>query len=118
MESRFSRYAAIERACRTGDREARLTSAIEQSLAAMAEECSLSSRPALSRYLMEETRAFMRALAARLSEMTPESVHHKAHGKTLVHTHLSVFSRENYEHIYPSLTLIAGIMTGFLFMFA
>ena len=118
VENRFSRYAAIERACRTGDWEARLTSAIDESLAAMAEECSLSSRPALSGYLMEETRAFMRALAARLSEMTPESVHHKAHGKTLVHTHLSVFSRENYEHIYPSLTLIAGIMTGFLFMFA
>ena len=50
--------------------------------------------------------------------MTPESVHHKAHRKTLVHTHHSVFSRENYEQIYPSLTLIAGIMTGFLFMFA
>lgn len=50
--------------------------------------------------------------------MTPESVHHKAHGKTLVHTHHSVFSHENYEHIYPSLTLIAGIMTGFLLMFA
>ena len=118
VESCFSRYAAIERACCTGEREARLTSAIEQSLAAMAEESFFSSRPALIGYLMEETRAFMRALSARLSEMTPESVHHKAHGKTLVHTHHSVFSRENYEHIYPSLTLIAGIMTGFLFMFA
>lgn len=84
----------------------------------MAKEINFVPNPSLLRHLMEETRAFMRALTLRLSEMTPESVHHKAHGKTLVHTHHSVFSRENYEHIYPSLTLIAGIMTGFLIMFA
>lgn len=118
VENQFARYAAIEKNCSTGEREERLASAIEQSLTAMAEEIPFSSLPVLSGYLMRETRAFMRALSTRLTEMTPESVHHKAHGKTLVHTHHSVFSRENYEHIYPSLTLIAGIMTGFLFMFA
>ena len=118
VETMFQRYAAIEKACVTGDREARLTSSIESSLLAMAKEINFVPNPSLLRHLMEETRAFMRALSLRLSEMTPESVHHKAHGKTLVHTHHSVFSRENYEHIYPSLTLIAGIMTGFLFMFA
>ncbi len=117
VKGMFACYEEIDRAASRME-ESRLTLSIEASLARMAEEVAAPLTPSMVNYLTAETKSFMAALHQRLSQMTPERIHQKAHKKTVLHTQGSVFSQENYERLYPSFTLAATMAAGFLFMFA
>lgn len=107
-----STYASLE-----NKKEARHLS-IEASLQYMADSMDLTLSPALISFLQKETLAYMRALSERLAHITPEGVHERAHQKTLLHTHSSIFTQETYDRLYPSFTLLASMTAGLLFMFA
>ena len=107
-----STYAALE-----DKQEARLLS-IQASLQSIASAMDFPLSPALIAFLQKETQAYLEALSERLSRITPEGVHERAHKKTLLHTHSSIFTQETYDHLYPSFTLLASMAAGLLFMFA
>ncbi len=118
VEAMFASYKEIDTAATREGASDRLTVSIANSLSLMAKEVSVPLSPSMILYLTEETKAFMDALRRRLSALTPEKLHQKAHKKTVLHTYGSVFSRETYEHLYPSFTVAATMAAGFLFMFA
>ena len=107
-----SNYAKLE-----NKKEARRLS-IEASLKYMADSIGFTLSPAFIAFLQKETLAYMTALSERLTRITPEGVHERAHKKTLLHTHSSIFTQETYDHLYPSFTLLASMAAGLLFMFA
>ncbi len=118
VEAMFAAYKEIDSAAARDGAGDRLTVSIENSLSRMAGKVSAPLSPSMILYLTEETKAFMNALRRRLSTLTPEKLHQKAHKKTVLHTYGSVFSRETYDHLYPSFTVAATMAAGFLFMFA
>ena len=119
VTTQFETFRAIESTymAMENKEEARLLS-IEASLQSMADAMDLSLSPALISFLQKETLAYLAALSERLSRITPEGVHERAHKKTLLHTHSSIFTQETYDHLYPSFTLLASMAAGLLFMFA
>ncbi len=119
VDAAFSLYRKLENAETSCEnkKEGRLLS-ITASLSHIATSIDFHLTPALTAFLQKETLAYMEALSQRLAHITPEGVHERAHHKTLLHTHSSIFSQETYDHLYPSFTLLASMAAGLLYMFA
>ena len=119
VKKRFSAYAAIEqRHIHSANRKEGRDHAINDAIATIAREGHFPMSPNVLQFLQEETIYYIRSLSLRLSKITPEGLHERAHKKTLIHHYGSIFSKETYEHLYPSFTVLASMMVGFLVMFA